>query len=86
MVATTTTNPDGTYQFRDVPAGSYFVQETQTPVYGSSTPNVTPVTRIGTTDVNNVDFGETGATVGGNVYQDNNQNGTRDGGEVIGEF
>ena len=82
VVATTTTNPDGTYQFRDVPAGSYFVQETQTPIYGSSTPNVTPVTRSGTGDVNNVDFGETGATVGGSVYQDNNQNGTRDGGDV----
>jgi hypothetical protein len=82
VVATTTTNPDGTYQFAGVPAGNYFVQETQPTLYGSSTTNVVPVSRVGTNDVNNVDFGETGARVGGFVYQDNNQNGTRDGGDA----
>jgi large repetitive protein len=82
VVATTTTAPDGTYTFPGVPTGNFFVQETQPSIYGSSTVNVQPVTRTGTNSVTNVDFGETGAVIRGNVYQDNNQNGTLDAGDV----
>jgi SdrD B-like domain len=82
VLGTATTAPDGTYTFPGVPTGNFFVQETQPSIYGSSTVNVQPVTRIGTTSVTNVDFGETGAVVAGNVYQDNNQNSTQDAGDV----
>jgi len=36
-VSSTTTAPDGTYLFPDVPAGDYFVVETQPASYGSTT-------------------------------------------------
>jgi uncharacterized repeat protein (TIGR01451 family) len=82
VAGTTTTGADGGYTFNNVPAGNYFVQQTQPSQYGSSTPNILPITRSGNGNVTNVDFGETPARLGGRVYQDTNGNGTLDGSET----
>ena len=80
VVGTTTTGPDGSYAFPNVPPGTYSVREVQPLGYGDSTPDTLPVTVAGT-PVTGVDFGDTLSTVSGSVYVDANQNGVRDGGE-----
>jgi uncharacterized repeat protein (TIGR01451 family)/fimbrial isopeptide formation D2 family protein len=79
-VGTTTTNPDGTYAFADLLAGSYQVVETQPIGYGSSTPNVLNVA-VPTTGLNNVNYGETLSSLAGTVYLDSNTSGGLDAGE-----
>jgi uncharacterized repeat protein (TIGR01451 family) len=82
IAGTTTTSPAGTYTFADVPPGNYFVVETQPAGYGSSSPNVVPVTRVGTTPVANINFADTLAEIKGTVYQDNDASGTLSGGDT----
>ncbi|MET0281805.1 MAG: SdrD B-like domain-containing protein, partial [Steroidobacteraceae bacterium] len=80
VVATTTTAADGSYRFVGLPAGSYTIEETQPAGYGSSTPNSVAVTvAIGSSS--GADFGETTASIAGQVWADTNANGTRDAGE-----
>ncbi|MCZ2342684.1 MAG: carboxypeptidase regulatory-like domain-containing protein [Bacteroidales bacterium] len=81
VVATTTTGPDGSYEFPNVPPGNYTVRETQPTGYGDSTPSNQPIAVNGT-PVTGVNFGDTLSTVSGAVYVDTNNNGVRDGGEV----
>jgi large repetitive protein len=81
-VSTVVTATDGTYSFPMVPAGNYFVIETQPNTLGDSpgSPNARPVT-VATTDVTNVNFLDMPAELSGAVYRDNNNNGLRDSGE-----
>ena len=80
VVATGTTNPDGTYSFGGLPPGNYTVTETQPTGYGSSTTNAVAVT-LNAVSVTGVDFGETLGSVAGSVYVDTNRNGALDPGE-----
>ena len=81
VVRTTTTAPDGSYSFTNVPPGQYTVVEQQPPAYGSSTANVIPVDlRAGS--VAGADFGDTLGSLSGTVFADTNGNGTRDPGEA----
>jgi large repetitive protein len=81
-VATTTTATDGSYLFGGVPAGNYFVVETQPAGYGSSTTSpdsvaiVVPAGGAATAS-----FADTLSTLAGAVFIDLNNNGVRDSGE-----
>ncbi len=76
-VATTTTAADGSYSFTNLAAGAYSVVETQPPAYGSSTPNTLGVT-VPLAGATNQNFGETGGSLAGKVFRDDNDNGTQD--------
>ncbi len=77
---TTTTAPDGSYSFPNLPAGNYQVVETQPNAYGTGTPNIVPVTLVAGTP-GTANFGEDPATISGFVYNDLNDNGVKDAGE-----
>jgi large repetitive protein len=82
IVATTQTDPaTGNYAFNNVPPGNYFVIETQPSGYGSTSPNVRPVTVVDR-PVTDLNFGEAGASLGGFVYKDVNFDGQRDAADV----
>lgn len=81
VIATTTTGPDGTYSFIDLPSGDYTIRETQPDGYGSSTPNeVTVNLTPGAAQV--VDFGETVSSMAGHVFVDTSNDGVRQSGEA----
>jgi uncharacterized repeat protein (TIGR01451 family) len=80
IVATTTTDTNGTYTFVGLPAGNYTIEETQPAGYGSSTPNSVSVT-VGTGNSAGADFGETTSSLAGFVWTDTNNDGVRDAGE-----
>lgn len=80
VVATTTTDTNGTYTFVGLPAGNYTIEETQPAGYGSSTPNTVSVT-VSAGSSAGADFGETTSSIAGLVWADTNSNGTRDAGE-----
>ena len=82
VVGTATTAPDGTYNFPNIPAGNYWVIEEQPVGYGSSSPNVQPVTRTGNTPVANINFADTLASVSGRVYSDNDASGSSSAGDT----
>ena len=81
VVGTTITNPNGTYAFTNLPPGNYTLLQTQPAAYGSTTTNVIPVS-LTPAGVANQDFGETLATLRGNVFADTNNSGGRDPGEA----
>jgi uncharacterized repeat protein (TIGR01451 family) len=83
VVGTTTTDASGNYNFTGVPAGSYFIQETQPNTYGSSSANVLPITQTAAGSVNN-NFGETRGRIAGFVYNDVNGSGVREQGTDTG--
>ncbi len=78
VVATTMTNPDGTYSFDGLAVGNYTIEETQPAGYGSSTPNSLPVA-VPLQGLNGLDFGETTGSISGRVFRDDNNNGLLDG-------
>lgn len=80
IVATTTTDANGTYTFVGLPAGNYTIEETQPAGYGSSTPNAVSVT-VGAGNSAGADFGETTSSLAGYVWTDTNNDGVRDAGE-----
>ncbi len=82
IIGTTTTASNGSYTFANVPAGSYWVIEDQPTGYGSSSPNVQPVTRAGNTPVAGVNFADTLAEIKGRVYQDNDASGAFNAGDT----
>jgi uncharacterized repeat protein (TIGR01451 family) len=77
VVATTTTGPDGSYSFPNLPAGDYTVEEVQPNGLGNSTPNSVPVKLVpGTPGTAN--FGDTLSSLAGTVYNDVNANNAKD--------
>lgn len=80
VVATTTTGPDGSYRFENLPAGSYTVEETQPAGYGSSTPDSQSV-NVSAGQNQSIDFGETNSSIAGSVFVDSNDDGIRQAGE-----
>ena len=84
VVDSVVTNPDGSYLFTGVTPAVYTVREVQPAVYGSSTPNLVPITVPNVpnpTPIVGVNFGETLGSVSGSVFNDFNDNGVRDPGE-----
>lgn len=81
VIATTTTGPDGTYSFTDLPAGDYTVREIQPDGYGSSTPNEVSV-NLTPGQTQSVDFADTVSSIAGHVFVDSNNDGVRQSGEA----
>jgi uncharacterized repeat protein (TIGR01451 family) len=81
IFATTTTNVSGDYAFSNVPPGTFYIVETQPTGYGSSSPNVRPVTMAGTS-ITDQNFGETAGSISGRVYRDNDGSGTPNAADV----
>jgi large repetitive protein len=87
VVATTTTNPDGSYSFANVPPGNYRIVETQptgwndgidTPGTGGSSPandTIAVAMPSGGAALTGHNFGEIGARISGTVYVDSNDDG-----------
>ncbi|NJM41639.1 MAG: hypothetical protein HC853_13210 [Anaerolineae bacterium] len=80
VISTTTTASDGSYSFCCLVSGNYTLSETQPAGYGSSTPNVLNVT-LPQAGLTNQNFGETTSTIGGQVWRDDDDGGTRGAGE-----
>jgi uncharacterized repeat protein (TIGR01451 family) len=80
VIATTTTGPDGSYRFENLPAGSYEVVETQPAGHGSSTPDSQAV-NVSAGASQSVDFGETVSSLAGAVFVDVDDDGVRQAGE-----
>ena len=85
VVGTTTTGPDGTFTFPNVPPGTYTVREIQPAGYGDSPAgpertNDRPVTVTPTTP-GVANFADALGAVSGTVYLDANRNGQLDPGE-----
>jgi large repetitive protein len=77
---TTTTGPDGRYRFPNLLSGSYVVTQTQPDAFGSSTPNVLPISLLpGVTTT--ADFGELQRALAGTVFVDRDRDGLNDAGE-----
>ncbi|MND57995.1 Serine-aspartate repeat-containing protein D precursor [compost metagenome] len=86
LVATTTTGPDGSYSFGDVPAGDYVVIEIQPAGYGEGPEHPTnrvPVTVVTDEKTAPINFGERTGSLSGLVYNDTNNNGVRDANEPV---
>ncbi|MGO1054883.1 SdrD B-like domain-containing protein [Crossiella sp. CA198] len=93
--ATTTTKPDGTWSFPNLPPGTYTVTETQPPGFGDGpeTPGsaggtaqppdtISGITLTPGQSGTDYVFKETRSTLGGHVYVDANNNGVMDSGET----
>ncbi|WHT21620.1 SdrD B-like domain-containing protein [Crossiella sp. CA-258035] len=95
VIKTTTTKPDGTWSFPNLPPGTYTVTETQPPGFGDGPDK--PGSAGGTATVPDTISGitltpgqsgtdylftETRAVIGGHVYVDANNNGIMDSGET----
>ncbi|ADV62378.1 Cna B domain protein [Isosphaera pallida ATCC 43644] len=83
VVATTTTNARGEYEFRNVAAGNYLLQKVQNPDFLSGSPGLDNTIAItvapeGLIDVN---FPEFAGELAGVVFLDANSNGVRDSDE-----
>ena len=81
IVATTTTAPDGTFSFVNIPAGHYTVAETQPAGYGSSTPDTVALDVVAGGTAPIVNFGDTAGSLAALVYDDANGDGVRNAGE-----
>ena len=77
LVGTTTTAPDGTYAFAGLRPGTYRIVETQPNGLGSTTPNTLSSLMVLTSGLANVNFGEIGASLAGQVYVDTSNDGVR---------
>jgi hypothetical protein len=81
VVASTTTADNGSYLFTAVIAGDYSVAETDPLGYGSTTPNVVPIS-LGPGESATVNFGDQAvSTVSGRVFNDLDGDGQPDRGE-----
>ena len=81
VIATTTSNADGTYEFVNVLPGAYTITETQPAGYGNSSPNVLNVTATNA-DVSGINFGETTSSLAGTVFRDVDNSATLTAGDV----
>jgi len=80
VIGTATSAANGSFGFPNLPPGTYTLVQTQPPAFGSSTSNSIPVT-VTAAGVANQNFGETLATLSGNVFADTDGDGIRDAGE-----
>ena len=80
VVGTTATNPDGTYAFTGLAAGTYTVAEDKPGAYGNSTPATLTAT-VPAAGLANQNFGLTTGSLAGRAYFDANANGVRDAGD-----
>lgn len=81
IIATTTTGPDGSYRFDNLPAGTYTVEEVQPAGYGSSSPDtLTANLTAGATQ--RFDFADTVSSLAGHVFVDGSNDGVRQAGEA----
>ena len=91
-IATTVTNPDGTYTFTNVPPGDYTVKVDPTTVPAGmgqtfdpdgTLDHSTPISVTPGQTVDNINFGYVpGASVGDFVWNDTNRDGVQDSGEA----
>ena len=77
LMGTTTTAPDGTYAFAGLLPGTYRVVENQPNGLGSTTSNTLSSLSVSAGGLTNVNFGEIGASLAGQVYVDTNNDGAR---------
>ncbi len=77
LVGTTTTAPDGTYAFAGLRPGTHRIVETQPIGLGTTTPNTLSSLTVLAGGLANVNFGEIGASLAGQVYVDTNDDGVR---------
>ena len=82
LIATTTTNSDGSYSFIGLPGGDYQIIELQPNGYGSTTSNTISVTVPNDGLISNQNFGDSLGSINGAVYIDANADGVRDVGEA----
>jgi len=81
VIATTTTDGTGYYEFLDYKLGSYTVEEVQPLGYGSSTANTIAVTLRRGGSINN-NYGETLSTIAGTVFADEDVSLTENAGDI----
>ena len=81
VIATATTDASGNYTFTNAPVGTYQIFEMQPAGYGSSTPNTLAVS-IPVAGLTGQNFGDTASSLAGSVFNDTNNNGTQQGGEL----
>ncbi len=82
VLATLVTDSNGFYRFDHIVPGSYtLVEATPAPGFADSTPATIGPVKVGTSGVDNRDFGEASGQLGGVVYIDANNNGVQDPGE-----
>ncbi len=82
LIATTTTRPDGSYSFDNLPAGDYILRQTHPTLYTSTSPDqiAATVPLAGLTDQ---DFGEALSDLGNFVWFDANNDGLQTGEEGL---
>ena len=81
IVATTTSSPNGAYEFENLPAGAYTIQETKPGTLNGTTPTTLSVT-LPVSGLSAQDFGLATGSLSGSVYLDSNDDGIRSGKEA----
>ncbi|MEG4624301.1 DUF4347 domain-containing protein [Microcoleus sp. w1-18aA5] len=79
----TITDAAGTYKFLDLSAGTYKVREVLQPTWTQTTPNPDDITVTSGQDIANINFGNfQSSTISGQKFNDLNNNGLKDAGEL----
>ncbi|MEG4277304.1 DUF4347 domain-containing protein [Microcoleus sp. MON1_C1] len=81
--ANTDTDPAGNYKFLDLSAGTYKVREVLQPTWTQTTPDPADITVTSGQDITNINFGNfQSSTISGQKFNDLNNNGVKDAGEL----
>ncbi len=79
----TLTDATGNYKFLDLSAGTYKVREVLQPTWMQTTPNPADITVTSGQDIVNINFGNfQSSTISGQKFNDLNNNGVKDAGEL----
>ncbi|MBD1829144.1 DUF4347 domain-containing protein [Microcoleus sp. FACHB-61] len=79
----TLTDAAGNYQFLDLSAGTYKVREVLQPTWTQTTPDPDDITLTSGQDIANINFGNfQSSTISGQKFNDLNNNGLKDAGEL----
>jgi len=79
----TLTDAAGNYQFLDLSAGTYKVREVLQPTWTQTTPDPDDITVTSGQDIANINFGNfQSSTISGQKFNDLNNNGVKDAGEL----
>ncbi|MEG4029408.1 MULTISPECIES: DUF4347 domain-containing protein [unclassified Microcoleus] len=79
----TLTDAAGTYKFLDLSAGTYKVREVLQPTWTQTTPDPDDITVTSGQDIANINFGNfQSSTISGQKFNDLNNNGLKDAGEL----